>query len=253
MILKIFNTEVVDCSSSWNEVVPNPQSRKLLLDIFLKICESEAVVAISGISMTLDFRGARDKFSPHRDITFRSSSCYHPQDRGSSIHQRDNYVFQTGIEAENDKLAGLFIERKEFTIEQMEREQLYWDKGLYLLPSGLRGIRKAISIIKSFFSRNYNSLPEAYRGRDLKNFSLDAYVVWKEWAIYKDDPADGRIINGEFDVISAQTEEMQLLLGGICEGGQQGRENGSKHFPSIQQVLNENWPDMFEVKELNGG
>ena len=43
MILKIYNVEVVDCSTSINLLVPNPESRKLLVDIFLTLCQSEAI------------------------------------------------------------------------------------------------------------------------------------------------------------------------------------------------------------------
>ena len=55
MILKIFNKEIVDCSSSVNMLYPNPKSRLLLLDIITKLCESEVVTNIINIDLHLQF------------------------------------------------------------------------------------------------------------------------------------------------------------------------------------------------------
>ena len=253
MKLKIYNIDVVDCSSSWNEVVPNPESRQLLIDIFLKICESEAIKAITSHSLILDFKGSKDMLAFHTDIEFRSPEAYGFNRRVDFCSDIANFDFKSGKDAETDKVAGLFIEHNAIALKHLEDEKKQFGNNLHLLPPGLHGIRRSIALLKSYYSRNFNNLPRFCQKTELRDFILRADVVWKEWVRYQYDPEYGQVITGEHDEISADSKKMQLHLGSICEGGHQGRENGSKHYSGIQKVLDQNWPTLFEVKELNGG
>ncbi len=253
MILKIFNTDVVDCSSSWNEVIPSPESRQLLIDIFLKICESDAVKVITHHSSNLDFQGSLDPHTHRIDLEFESPETFGMPSQQDYFHSISSYIFQIGKVAQEDKIAGLFIEPVSLALQRIENKRRYLGHDIHLLPPGLRGIRRSISIIHAYYSRNYNALPTFCPHKELKNFSLSAGVIWKQWTVYRDDSEHGQVLSGEFDGVMVDSRTMQIHLGSICEGGEQGRENGSKHYPDIQKVLDENWPQMFEVMELNGG
>jgi hypothetical protein len=253
MILKIYNTEVIDCSSSWNEVIPSPESRLLLIDIFIKICESDAVRALAGHSLNLDFKGSLDEFHYHTDLEFNSPLPFGHISQLDYKHSISSLNYQTGAEAENNKINGLFIESAPLALERIGIERRYMPYGVHLLPPGLRGIKRSISIVRSYLSHNYKNLPTVCPHLELKNFEFGAVVIWNAWTEYREDSEIGQYISGEYDHIRADSRTMQLHLGGICEGGQQGRENGAKHYPDIQKVLEEYWPNQFEVRELNGG
>lgn len=257
MKLKIYNPEVVDCSSSWNEVVPNPQSKNLLLDIFVKLCESEAIRIITGHSLQLSFQKSSGIFGTRQGvIEFQSPKVYGFSNEGEYV-PLSSHIKQCGETAELNKIDGLFLEPE---INARERLLSYGhdlaDK-MYLIPPGLNGIRRSESIIKAYFSGNYYTLPNFLPKTPLTNFSISAGVIWKSWIKFTDDPKYGKVVdyseNRISDGISAESWEMAVNLGGICAGGHQGREKGDKHYPDIQKVLNENWPEMFQVQELNGG
>ena len=255
MKFKIINTEVVDCSSSWNEVIPNPQSRSLLLDIFVKVCESEAIEVITENSLCLSFQEHTGEFrNYHIDVELRSPSAF-GFSQSDNYQPINNFILQTGKKAELNKVSGLFIEPENIAYEHLMN---FYDDSCqtYLIPPGLMGIRRSESIIKAYFSENHTSLPNFLPKKPLSYFSINAGVIWKSWIDYIDDITYGKIVNYQdesiLDGIGAESGEMTIHLGGICVGGQQGRENGDKHYPDIQKVLDENWPDMFKVEEQYG-
>ncbi|KKM06692.1 hypothetical protein LCGC14_1741450 [marine sediment metagenome] len=253
MILKLYNKDVVDCSSSWNQVIPNPETRQLLVDIFLKICESDAVRAITSHSLQLDFSNSSNMENFHTDIEFKSPYTHKFSNGGMYPPPLSTLFYNNDSQAKEDKIDGLFIESETTASSKVEHESKNLRHTLHLLPPGLRGLRRAVSIIKAFYSRNPNTLPRFLHNRILKNFRLYASVIWDVWAIYREDPQYGRVLDGENDSLSADSETMELFLGSFCEGGQQGRKDGAKHYPDIQRVLEDNWPTLFEVQELNGG
>jgi len=262
MKLKIYNPEVVDCSSSWNEMVPNPQSKNLLLDIFVKLCESEAIRIITGHSLQLSFQKSPGRFGLRQAVIgFQSPGVYGFSDEGEDV-PLSRYINQCGETAELNKIDGLYLEPETYARERLLSYGRDLADEMHLIPPGLNGIRRSESIIKAYFSGNYSSLPNFLPKEPLRNFSINAGVIWRAWFLPNlgskiiEDPDYGTYIdysNQIRDGISAETWEMSLQLGSICAGGQQGRENGDKHYPDIQKVLNDNWPGIFEVKELNGG
>ncbi|GAH36993.1 unnamed protein product [marine sediment metagenome] len=256
MKFKIINTEVVDCSSSWNEVIPNPQSRSLLLDVFVKVCESDAIEVITENYLCLSFQEHTGELGNyHIDVVLRSPSAFGFSEDHGVYKPLKNFILQTGKKAELNKVSGLFIAPENVAYEHLLN---YYDDSCqtYLIPPGLMGIRRSESIIKAYFSENHTSLPNFLPKKSLSYFSIGAGVIWKSWIDYIDDIAYGKIVNYQdesiLDGISAESGEMTVFLGGICVGGQQGRENGDKHYPDIQKVLDENWPEMFKVEEQYG-
>ena len=43
---KIYNLDIIDCSSCSNSIFPDPESQKVLLEILLRVCESDVVTII---------------------------------------------------------------------------------------------------------------------------------------------------------------------------------------------------------------
>ena len=112
-------------------------------------------------------------------------------------------------------------------------------------------VKKAISIIKAYYSGNSQNIPSYIPEKKLKAFSLEAIVLWKAWIKYVDDEDYGNIIDStkNVDYISAESHDMTLNLGSICLGGHQGRKFGDKHLVDIQKVFDKYWPDVYIVKE----
>ncbi len=163
------------------------------------------------------------------------------------------YVFHSGKNAEKEKLEGLYIEPERIAQDRFRRE-VYHERYVFLIPPGLRGARRAVQILRSYYSRNYHNIPYFLKNVVISSFTLSAGVIWKAWTLYQyDSNQNSPVLIGEIDDIRAESSEMSINLGRICAGGHQARENGGKHYVDIQKVLNENWPELYEVKELNGG
>ena len=52
--IKIYNPDIIDCSSCPNAIYPNPDSIELLLDILLKVCESDVVAKIGTFNFLIN-------------------------------------------------------------------------------------------------------------------------------------------------------------------------------------------------------
>jgi hypothetical protein len=155
---KINNNNNVDCSS-----------KGILSQILLKICESDAVAAIGGFQFWLD------------KIELRS-----PGTRGCyDIHDEEmlkKYELKTDLDAKNDKLVGLYIEREEEARKWMKNPVLGPSnteiKAAYYVDPGLTGIRKCVNYIESFDKEKRENLPSYLSDLDLQYFEFTIGVIW---------------------------------------------------------------------------
>ncbi len=245
MILKIYNSEIVDCSSSCNILLPPPDSLKLIIDLFLRICESEAVENIVEHSITLEFEDDTIGLISPNGNTFGHYEWY----INKFVKHRLVYDLQLGNSAKRNKTFGIYISRIHDIEEHTHHHRAGYANTLYSIPAGIKGIRKSVEVVKSLLSNNTSNLPTFLYQKTLQNFEISAKIIWKVWSLYKKISEIGQVQCGEVDSISGSTREMNLYLGNICLGGHQGRPQGDKHFADIQNVLNEYYPE-YTIQEV---
>jgi len=179
--LKIFNTDVVDCSSTWACLAPNPENIEVLRLMFYKFIYSDLVAAI--LQIKADFY-----FKDESSISF-----YSPKAIGYFLLEEKtvdvkNYLFNTGQEARINKIHNVFIEKKDLTLQRLEGRK---DR---LLPSGLEGIETIFSLIDSLMNSDDSILPESLKDKTLDSFHLSTGVVWQSWVNYMKKNSDDQVI-----------------------------------------------------------
>lgn len=251
MILKIYNTEIVDCSSSFNVLIPNPISLKILIDVYLRLCESNAIESIIDHNLTLYFfQEPSIAFISPEGHTF---GHYEWQSNKFRLH-RIKYDLKLGDFARQNKINGLYIEstrqaQLNISNQSQKCQRRTHANKYYYNPSGLKGVRKSVEIVESLLSGIPKNLPIFLNSKELSNFEIRARVIWREWSKYKEVPGIGFVQCGEIDGIYGDSRNFELYLGSICLGGHNGRPNGDKHFADVQRVLNKHYPE-YIIKEV---
>jgi len=109
---KIYDPTIIDCSSCHNAVFPNPESLEILLEIILKICESDVVTRIGQFNFWLN------------DIEFQSPKIIGTDDYFHDRYRKKEgevYSLHNSKFDEMNKIAGLHVELKEKSIERFKR------------------------------------------------------------------------------------------------------------------------------------
>lgn len=185
IIFKIFNPEIVDCSSYHSTIYPDPKSGIILLQILLGVCESEAVTRIGEFSY-----GFNDEAysSPRVEV---------------SNYGTPYFELQQGKDAELNKLANLYVEPKDYAIKRFKEEfknsveMGYIENPVelkYIFP-GLDGIRYAVSHLMDVLQ---NRNPPTFYG-------VSIGVIWKLEESYLKLP------NGSYDHIDYERSVIQAL------------------------------------------
>ena len=182
MKLKIFNVDVVDCSTTWAYLAPNPENIDLLRLMFYKFIYSDLIAAILQIEADFYFKDES------------SINLYSPKAIGYFLLEEkavdvQDYLFNTGQEARINKIHNVFIEKKDLTLKRLEGRK---DR---LLPSGLEGIEKIFSLIDSLINNDDSNLPESLKDKTLESFRLSTGVVWQSWINYMKKNSDDQVIN----------------------------------------------------------
>ncbi len=167
--IKISGNDVVDSSS-----------RNILVQILLKICESDVVAAIGSFQFWLD------------NIELRSPSIhgdYYIHYEG--IQKR--FELKLGLNAKNDKLEGIYVEKREETMKRLNKPVSSPSnieiEAVYFIEPGLTGIRKCVNYVNSILKEERDELPSYLKEFDLKHFDFIINVVWdmnKEKRLTKD-------------------------------------------------------------------
>lgn len=106
---KIFNPEVVDCSSTWSYLAPPIESIELLADIMLNLLQSDFIINIGKIELTLNY----GENSPH--ISYKSPYVIDEYFLDVLDYDLDQYHLHQGTKAEENKLNEVYIEKKEIS------------------------------------------------------------------------------------------------------------------------------------------
>ena len=130
--IKIYDPEVVDCSSCYNYIYPNPESREILLEMILRLYESDVVSRIGQFRFWLD------------GIELQSPGVigewYYKDEK------ENTFDLQRGQEAEDNKLSGFFVEKKEEMLIRIKKNNIF------SIEPGLNGIRQAIFYLKALYN-----------------------------------------------------------------------------------------------------
>ncbi len=246
--LKIYNPDLVDCSSSVNMLMPSPESMGMIVNLFWEIIKSNAVESILSHSFKLEFdSGVFVLISPEGRT--HGSLNIHME----GIYPLKNLNLRSSDADRENKIYGCFIESIEsvFKRDNFEERVDYYDQISQILvnEAGLRGVKKGIALIQAILGSAYRLIPKIIQEQELLNFELNARIIWKAWSSYYEIPGIGHVQCGEIDHISASTNNMEFYLGDLCLGGHNGRSEGDKHFADIQKAINNVYPK-YTIKEV---
>jgi len=242
---KIFRKDIIDCSSCHNTIYPDPESRDILLQILLKVCESDVVSRIGQFTVRLD------------TLELQSPMVKGWDDRRSK-EGGSGYEFLTDKEAEQNKISGLFVENEEDAKERIKNLSYFKSykttKAYYIKP-GLEGIRKAISYITDLYNYNRDNLPNHLRYIKLRHFSFSMGVIWKmneHWTV-RDGVCD--YISYEHDTLGCDSSDSGFGFGFGNFGGDSldiyYSPDYLEHLDAIQKILDEIAPGTYEADPLD--
>jgi len=202
IIFKIFNPEVVDCSSTWSYLAPPIESIELLADIMLNLLQSDLIINIGKIDLTLNY----GENSPY--TSYKSPNVVDKYFLDVLDYDLDQYDLHQGAKAEENKINELYIEKKEIAEVRIREHQAKLDhkfpqkyKNL-LLPSGIVGVKEALKIIKNLNLGTEN--------RSIEFIMMHADIIWKTWVGYFNITSKERII---YDLIRDDEEVIYSIEG----------------------------------------
>jgi len=198
--LKIFIPEVVDCSSTWGYLAPPIESLELLIDILLKLVQSNLIINIGEIELKISPR----ENSPR--TTYHSPKVIDKYFLDVLNYNLDSYDLYRGPKDEDNKLNELYVEKKEgFEIrirnhqERLDKKHPQKYKYLMLSP-GIEGIKQAIKTIRD--------LDMGVEDSSVDYLTLYVDIIWKTWINYYNSTTKERII---FDLIRDDEEELDSV------------------------------------------
>jgi len=171
-----------------------------------------------------------------------------------SNYQRPNYVLQNGVEAEANKIARLYIEPEhEARVRLKIPENTVIRESHYVEP-GLQGIQKGIHYIILFLRDERENLPEFLKKLDRENFTISVGVIWKmDGYFYKNFEGNYDHIDYERDIILAMSHppEIKFFFSNNDNCMIYANEDYLEHLNTIQKVLGQVAPGMFEADPMN--
>ncbi|UCC20827.1 MAG: hypothetical protein JSV62_05985 [Promethearchaeota archaeon] len=239
---KIYNKEVIDCSTCHNTIYPRPESREVLLEVLLRVSESDVVSRIAEFNVQLD------------DIELQSPRIYGADDKYDMERDNSEYTFQTGSLATKNKLSGLFVENENDAKERIKNlkyfRHQYTKKAFYMEP-GLEGIQKAINYIKLLYDKEQQKLPPYLKDFDLKYFSFSINVIWGMDERYRVKDGICDRIDTEHDYLNAGIYDSKFGFGFGNFGGESidiyTNPYYLEHLDKIQEILDEIAPGIYEA------
>jgi len=227
--IKIYNPDIIDCSSCPNAIYPNPDSIELLLDILLKVCESDVVAKIG----TFNFLINSDEVK-----------LYCPPVCGTADRSGEIDIICSRKQDEENKISGLLVLK--------ERESHFRKAEIYVpFEPGLEGLRTAIKIVKSMLNNQFKEIPPELHHIDLKTINFSFGVIWgmnDKWRRNEDGTYEG--IGSEHDYIRGEYRNSfaEFTFGNF--GGDSfdifNSPSYLKHLNKIQKILDELAPGKYE-------
>lgn len=247
---RIYNLEVVDCSSCFNTIFPDPETREILLQIILKVCESDVIAAIGSFNFRLD------------TIEFQSPSVADTDDEDWKKNN-SKYDLHSDENAKKNKIAGLIVEKEEYARNRIANLKYFRSnktKKAYYIKPGLDGIRKGIGYIRQLYNNQKADLPEYLKNMKLQHFTFSAGVIWEMNVSFRQERETGNydFIDYERDNIEGSSDESGFGFSFGNFGGDEDiyrSEYYLDHLNNITKVLDEVAPGKYmagpdEMKDL---
>ncbi len=236
---KLYNAEVVDCSTGYVNIVPDESSLGILLDMVKVIVEAEFVQAIG--DFTVRFQGNVGPLitykSPYISDKYSHKSKYYE----SYGIKEENIKIQDSPQSREDKIFGLFVESFESAQSRNENEA-----NKYILPSGLSGVEGALRIVYAILEKKSDMYP-SYIPAELDTIiylSLGIDIGFVEGALFMESiVVDSRknlvsiIFNS--DGIPLPEEEYDIPVFSFI-----GK--------NVDHIFQNNWPDLYELDYVWG-
>ncbi len=233
--IKIYNIDIIDCSSCYNLIFPNPQSREILLEMILRIYESGVISRIGEFTFLFD------------GIELQS-----PKVLGESGYKNEDdpskFELQSGVKAETNKLSGLYVEQKEDALKRIKKTSSIRHTQAFYIEPGLNSIKQAIQYIRLLYNNQRDLLPDYLKNVELDHFRFSGGVIWKmneEWKI-RDGLCDN--IDGD-DTIGVSSIKSDMFFGFGNSGGDSSDIYTFPwyldHLNAITKVIDEIAPGKF--------
>ena len=234
---KIYNLDIIDCSSCSNAVFPDPESKEVLLEILLRVCESDVVVRIGQFSVSIN------------NLEFQS-----PRVIGTDnfAYEGKDYILRMSEADKINKVMGFYVEPHDVFLKRINDPKYKKTRGnlkFHYVEPGLVGIRKVVSYIRMLSENKVENLPEYLKPIKLKKFCFSILVLWSYNREFY-EKKDGNFICFE----SESTIEGKCGVSG-CEfsfnnfGGDSWEifraENYFKHLNMITKIIDEIAPDRY--------
>jgi hypothetical protein len=212
-----------------------------VLQIALKLCESEVVSAIGSFRFQVD------------NIDLRAPKVI-GFDAYTDTAEKKKFKLMNSPAAKKNKLAGLFIEKKE-VVDKGKKEL---DNGIngngiegpFFLEPGLNGVRTCIRYLSR---RDGKELPSFLIKTPLKSFEFHIPVIWqmnKSSRMYEDRVFN--TLNNERDCIWGDCDSKECLIS-FKSFNEQHLETYNdpefiNHLNKIQKILNKVAPGRIELR-----
>lgn len=237
---KIYNLDIIDCSSCSNSIFPDPESQKVLLEILLKVCESDVVTIIGQFYVSIN------------NLELQS-----PRVIGAERfeYEGEDYILRMSKADKINKIVGCYVEPYDVFLKRINDPSFKRTYGnvnsnqVHYIEPGLVGIRKVVSYIRLLSENETEKLPEYLKTIELKKFNFSIGVIWgmnREW--YEED--DGTFSSIDYDCkIKGECGLSGCEFGFSNFGGDSydifRDEYYLKHLNTITKIIDEIAPDRY--------
>lgn len=229
--IKLFNPDIIDCSSCPHAIFPDPESLEVLMEILQKICESDVVAKIGYFSFWIN-RG---------QIYF---DC--PNVTGTDLDSLEDYDLRMSDQDEANKISGLVVLKE----EEKEKRSNGFTTRIRVVP-GLEGIMTVIKFIKSMLHDNFDTLPNYFPQIRIKSVEFSLSIIWgMDKDRYIEDDGTYMYIGGEREYIKGEYYNTGSSFTFGNEGGDSFEIFNSpryiNHLNKIQKILDDVVPGKYE-------
>ncbi|MHA2007551.1 MAG: hypothetical protein ACXABO_19385 [Promethearchaeota archaeon] len=230
-----------------NTIYPDPESLDDLLGLLIKVCESDAVSAITEVIITIN------------NLTIQTPKV-------ETWSNQTEYELHIGPQAQQNKIHRLYVEEEEHAKKRMKKPYRLVKQGkieikpkrIFYIDPGLEGVHTATRYIKLLFKNDTENLPEYLQDIKLENFMILVSVIWK-----MDEKSrltsDGRYDFCDFEgdnIIARLSHPVAQRIPELSFGFDNSNnytyniyteENYLNHLDTIQKAVDEVAPGKYEV------
>lgn len=234
--LKIFDPDVVDCSSGFVNIIPKEPTLRLLLEMILKIVESDFIKSIGVFRMSFQGNtGAQIHYeSPYVCTEYQYNNKFF-ESRGV---EKQNMNQQHSEESKKNKTYKLFVE----SLESASQRKLLFEN-TQIVEAGLSGVKEGIRVISTILDGNTSDYPSIIpKNLDtIVYLALSMEIGFVEGSLHVPPTNFGfesrrSVIYIDFysDGLPLPEEEFETPIFSFMD-------------KNIKKIFKLNWPDLFKV------